>query len=93
MSCSVGHRCGLDLALLWLRWRPAAAAPIRPLVWEHPYAAGAALKTHTHTEGKENTAGEVPASEDAADFVKWTLALLANFGLGIVTRIQWQLSE
>ena len=49
--------------------------------------------THTHTEGKENTAGEVPASEDAADFVKWTLALLANFGLGIVTRIQWQLSE
>ena len=68
MSCSVGHRCGSDLALLCLRWRPAAAAPIRPLVWEHPYAAGAALKTHTHTEGKENTAGEVPASEDATDF-------------------------
>ena len=29
-----------DLALLWLRCRPAATAPIRPLVWELPYAAG-----------------------------------------------------
>ena len=30
-----------------------AVAPIRPLTWEHPYAAGAVLekgkKTHTHT--------------------------------------------
>ena len=25
--------------------RPAAAAPIRPLAWEPPYAAGAALKS------------------------------------------------
>jgi len=30
--------------LLWLRCRPAAAAPIQPLGWELPYAAGAALK-------------------------------------------------
>ena len=27
-SCAIGHRCGLDLALLWLWDRPAAAAPI-----------------------------------------------------------------
>ena len=33
-----------DLALLWLWCRPAAAAPIRPLAWEPPYAMGAALK-------------------------------------------------
>ena len=33
-----------DLGLLWLRRRPAATAPIRPLAWEHPYAVGAALK-------------------------------------------------
>ena len=33
-----------DLALLWLWHRPAATALIRPLVWEPPYAAGAALK-------------------------------------------------
>ena len=33
-----------DLALLWLWHRPAAVAPIRPLAWESPYAAGVALK-------------------------------------------------
>ena len=33
-----------DLALLWLWCRPAAPAPIRPLAWEPPCAAGAALK-------------------------------------------------
>ena len=44
MSCGVGHRCGSDPALLWLCYRPAAVALIRPLAWESPYAAGAALK-------------------------------------------------
>ena len=33
-----------DLALLWLWHRPAATALIRPLVWEPPYATGAALE-------------------------------------------------
>ena len=34
-----------DPALLWLWCRPAAAAaPIRPLAWEPPYAAGVALE-------------------------------------------------
>ena len=33
-----------DPALLWLWRRPAATAPIRPLAWEPPYAAGATLK-------------------------------------------------
>ena len=28
--CRELHRCGLDLALLWLWWRPAAAAPFNP---------------------------------------------------------------
>ena len=42
MSCDIGHRCSLDLAWLW--HRPAAAAPIRPLAWELPYAEGVALK-------------------------------------------------
>ena len=44
MSCGVGRRHGSDLALLWLWCRPAAVAPIRPLVWEPPYAVGVALK-------------------------------------------------
>ena len=29
-----------DSALLWLWPRPVATAPIRPLVWEPPYATG-----------------------------------------------------
>ena len=44
MSCGVSHRCGLDLALLWLWCRPVATALIRPLAWEPPYAMGVALK-------------------------------------------------
>ena len=31
MSCSVGHKCSSDLALLWLWPRLVAAAQIRPL--------------------------------------------------------------
>ena len=42
MSCDVGHRRGLDLALLWLWYRLAATAQIRPLAWELVYATGAA---------------------------------------------------
>ena len=30
--------------MLWLWCRPAAAAPIKPIAWEFPYAAGAAIK-------------------------------------------------
>ena len=41
-SCSIGHRCNSDPALLWCR--PAAAALISPLAWELPYAVGVALK-------------------------------------------------
>ena len=37
MSCDVGRRCALDPALPWLQ-------QIRPLAWELPYAACAALK-------------------------------------------------
>ena len=44
MSCGVGGRHGSDLALLWLWCSLAATAPIGPLAWERPYAAGAALK-------------------------------------------------
>ena len=41
---SVCHRCGSDLALLWLWRRPTAAAPIQSPAWELPYAAGVAGK-------------------------------------------------
>ena len=55
MSCGVGCRRGLDLALLWL-WRGlVATALIGPLAWEPPYAEEEALEkanTHTHTHKK-----------------------------------------
>ena len=38
----VGGRCGSDPGLLWLQRRLAAVAPIGPLAWKLPYAAGAA---------------------------------------------------
>ena len=40
VSCGVGCRHGLDPALLWLWHKPVSTAPIRPLAWEPPYAAG-----------------------------------------------------
>ena len=43
----------LGSVLLWRR--PAATAPIRPLAWEPPYAAGAALKRHTQTHTHTHT--------------------------------------
>ena len=44
VSCGVGRRCNSDLALLWLWRRPAAVAPIGPLAWELPRAAGADIE-------------------------------------------------
>ena len=43
VSCGIGRRQGSDLALLWLWHSPAAAASIRSLAWELPYASGVAL--------------------------------------------------
>ena len=55
-SCrqGVGHRRGLDPTFLWLWFwrRPVATAPIRPLAWEPPYAAGAAQEIATTTTTK-----------------------------------------
>ena len=51
MSYSVGH--GSDLVLLWLWCRPAVVAPIQPLAWDLPYAAGAALKKKKKKKKKD----------------------------------------
>ena len=55
-SCGVGCRCGSDPTLLWLGCRPVAIAPIRPLAWEPPYAAGVALKKK-HKEKEKKAQG------------------------------------
>ena len=58
MSCGVGCRRGSDPALLWLWRRPVATAPIQPLAWEPPYAAGTAqeIATTTTTTTKDKKA-------------------------------------
>jgi len=50
VSCGVGCRCGSDPELLWLWLRPVATAPIQPLAWEPPYAAGAAQRNSKKTK-------------------------------------------
>ena len=54
MSCGAGHRLNLDPVMLWLwlwLWhRLAAAAQIRDLAWELPYASGATLKRKTNKQ-------------------------------------------
>ena len=72
MSCDVSCRCGSDPALLSWWGRPAAAAPIRPLIWELPCAMGADLKSQkrgvpivaqwlTNPTRNHEVAGSVPA--------------------------------
>ena len=53
VSCGIGCRRGSDPALLWLWRRLVAAAPIRPLAWESPYAAGAAQRNSKKTKKKK----------------------------------------
>ena len=57
VSCGVGCRHGSDPVLLWLWCRPTAAALVRPLTWEPPYAVSVALKgqeTKTKTKQQQN---------------------------------------
>ena len=75
MSCGVGCRHNLDLALLWLWRRPKAVALIRRLAWEPPYAAGAALKSK-QTKKKLNNLGQIEKMQYQTDFAGST----NNFG-------------
>ena len=53
--CGIGCRHGLDPELPWLWCRPAAVAPIPPLAWEPPYAAGSDIKKKKKRKrGKDN---------------------------------------
>ena len=58
MSRGVGHRCSSDPAWLWLWYRLAATAPIRPLAWKLPHAVGAALKRQ-----KQNKTNNQPQNQ------------------------------
>ena len=55
MRYGIDHRCGLDLAWLWLWCEPAATAPIPPVAWEPPYAMGVALKKKNKKQKQKKT--------------------------------------
>ena len=52
---AVCRRCSLDPLLLRLWHRLAVTAPIQPIAWEPPYAAGVALKRRK--EGEKRNVG------------------------------------
>ena len=73
---------GSDLALLCLWRRPAATALLRPLAWERPYAAGAALgktkkkKSSTRHSRGNGTGDECPAGSLLSGFLsRWRCRL------------------
>ena len=80
MSCGAGHRQGSDLVLPLLWCRPAAAAaPIRLLAWELPYAPGLALKSR-----KKKSSQEFPSQgSDPGHSYGNTGSLTHYAGLGI----------
>ena len=53
MNCGVGCRHGSEPALLWLWLRLVAVAPIGPLAWEPPYAAGSGPRKGKKTKKKK----------------------------------------
>ena len=55
VSCGVDCRCSSGPVLLWLWCSLAAAAPIRPLAWEPPYATDAALKRQKEKKRKTDS--------------------------------------
>ena len=82
MSHGVGHRRGSDPKLLWLWCMPAAIiAPIRPLTWEPPYAASAALKRQK--DQKEKKKKERKSSVETSLFKKhlgtWSVTTASCF--------------
>ena len=62
------RRRGLDPALLWLWRRPVAIAPIRPLAWEPPYAAGSGPRKG---EKKKNVLGKWWKDQDGSSGIYW----------------------
>ena len=81
MSCGVGCRRSSDPELLWLWCRPVATAPIRPLAWEPPYAAGVdqinSKKTHTQKNQERKIWLAMPIV--VAHNIIWHLFALCNY--------------
>ena len=78
-----------DLALLWLRCRSAAVAPIRPLALESPYAKGSALKKQKKTKQnkqKKTLENSLP-DEGKTRYVKNKLPDFMEFKINVTKKI------
>ena len=66
VSCGIGRRRSSDPTLLWLWFRPAATARIRPLAWEPPDTAHGALKRQ-----EEKRSGLWKSMEESVSRKEW----------------------
>ena len=73
MSCRVGHRQGLDTALLWLWRRSVATVLIPPLAWELPYAA---ISLDKALKSKNKQTNKKPQSQNTMPSIKTTPGFL-----------------
>ena len=64
-------RLGSQILWLWLWLWLAAIAPIRPLAWEPPYAAGAALKRQKIKNKKKKRSKEDAKSRRIPGLAQW----------------------
>ena len=96
MSCGMYCGHGSDLALLWLGWRPVAVAPIQPLAWEPPYAAGVTLKEKKKKAftGKGHLGGEQQGEGTQNCSATWLavscfVGMVLVSGLSLASRLAW----
>ena len=75
-----------DAALLWLWCRPAVTAPIRPLAWEPPYAAGAALEKAKRQKEKKKEKKEKEQWSSLGSMCQGSDIVIA---VALVTAVAW----
>ena len=96
MSCGVGCRHGSDLALLWLWCSLAATAPMGPLAWEPPYAAGVALKRTKDQKKKKKKKAAAAGKRKGRGGWAWhhETEFKSQMGyLGLATKLETFLTE
>ena len=79
--------------LLWLRHRPEAAAPIRPLAWELPYATGVALGEKKKFQKSQIRLLEMrpgPCIQDSSSITQNSLLYFLMVAINIVSGVSFK---